>query len=45
MFDHVKHKCVLGFKELILAYLDGRTTIPVDISLHYEKGKEKNYGA
>ena len=44
VFDHVKHKCVLGFKELILAYFDGRTTIPVDFSLHREKGKEKDYG-
>ena len=44
VFDHVKHKCVLGFKELILAYFDGRTTIPVDFSLHREKGREKNYG-
>ena len=44
VFDHVKHKCVLGFKELILAYFDGRTTIPVDFSLHREKGTDKNYG-
>ena len=44
VFDHVKHKYALGFKELILAYFDGRTTIPVDFSLHREKGKEKNYG-
>ena len=44
VFDHVRHKCVLGFKELILAYFDGRTTIPVDFSLHREKGKESNYG-
>jgi hypothetical protein len=44
VFDHVKHKCVPGFKELILAYFDGRTTIPVDFSLHREKGREKNYG-
>ena len=44
VFDHVKHKYVLGFKELILAYFDGRTTIPVDFSLHREKGKEKDYG-
>ena len=34
----------MGFKELILAYFDGRTTIPVDFSLHREKGKEKNCG-
>ena len=44
VFDHVKHKYALGFKELVLAYFDGRTTIPVDFSLHREKGKEKNYG-
>lgn len=44
VFDHVKHKYALGFKELVLAYFDGRTTIPVDFSLHREKGKKKNYG-
>ena len=44
MFDHVKHKCVLGYKLLLLAFFDGRSTIPVDFSLHREKGEEKNYG-
>ena len=44
VFDHVAHKCVLGFKALILAYFDGRSTIPVDFSLHREKGKKGDYG-
>jgi hypothetical protein len=44
VFDHVKHKCVLGYKLLLLAFFDGRSTIPVDFSLHREKGEEKNYG-
>jgi len=44
VFDHVKHKCVLSYKLLLLAFFDGRSTIPVDFSLHREKGEEKNYG-
>lgn len=44
VFDHVKHKCVLGYKLLLLAFFDGRSTIPVDFSLHREKGEEKSYG-
>ena len=44
VFDHVKHKCVLGYKLLLLAFFDGRSTIPVDFSLHRAKGEEKNYG-
>lgn len=44
VFDHVKHKCVLGYKLLLLAFFDGRSTIPVDFSLHREKGEGKNYG-
>ena len=44
VFDHVKHKCVLGYKLLLLAFFDGRSAIPVDFSLHREKGEEKNYG-
>ena len=27
VFDHVKHKCVLGYKLLLLAFFDGRSTI------------------
>lgn len=44
VYDHVKHKCVLGYKLLLLAYFDGRSTLPADFSLHREKGTEKNYG-
>lgn len=44
VFDHVFHKYVLGYKLLLLAYCDGRSFIPVDFSLHREKGKKKNYG-
>ena len=40
VFDHVRHKCVLGFKELILAYFDGRTTIPVDSKKRDEKNPD-----
>lgn len=44
VYNHVVHKYVLGFKALILAYFDGRSTIPVDFSLHREKGKNRRYG-
>lgn len=44
VFDHVCHKCILGFKLNLLAFFDGRTTIPVDFSIHREKGSESNYG-
>ena len=44
VFDHVTLGFVLGYKLLLLAYFDGRSSIPVDFSLHREKGKEKNYG-
>lgn len=44
VFDYVKHRYVLGFNEPILAFLDARTTIPVDFSLHREKGRERDYG-
>ncbi|MCF0195582.1 MAG: transposase [Bacteroidaceae bacterium] len=44
VFDHVSHKYVLGFKLNLLAFFDGRSTIPVDFSLHREKGSEGNYG-
>jgi len=29
VFGHVKHKCVLGYKLLLLAFFDGRSTIMV----------------
>lgn len=44
VFDHVFHKYVLGYKLLLLAYCDGRSSIPVDFSLHREKGKKGTCG-
>ena len=40
VFDHVKGRCVLGYKLLLCAFFDGKTTIPFDFSLHQEKGKQ-----
>jgi hypothetical protein len=34
----------LGYKLLLCAFFDGKTTIPFDFSLHQEKGKQGNYG-
>ena len=44
VFDHVKGKCVLGYKLLVCAFFDGKSTIPIDMSLHCEKGKKKDFG-
>ena len=44
VFDHVKGKCVLGYKLLLCAFFDGKTTIPFDFSLHQEKGKQGDCG-
>ena len=42
VWDHVSNRCVLGFKMLLMAYWDGTSLIPVDFSLHREKGKNKD---
>lgn len=46
LWDHVSHRWVLGFKVLCLGYFDGKSFIPLDFSLHREKGanKKKPYG-
>lgn len=46
VFDHVYHRYCLGFKGLIMGYCDSKSFIPVDFSLHNEKGKrlDKPYG-
>lgn len=44
VFDHVKGKCVLGFKVLVCAFFDGKSTLPIDFSIHSEKGKNGDYG-
>lgn len=44
VFDHVKGHSVLGFKLLLCAYCDGKSTLPVDFTIHSEKGRDKTYG-
>lgn len=44
VFDHVKMKCVLGYKLLLCMYFDGKSSLPFDFSLHEEIGKEGNSG-
>lgn len=44
VFDHVKGRCVLGYKLLLCAYCDGKSTLPVDFTIHSEKGRDKKYG-
>lgn len=38
VFDHVLGKCVLGYKLLILAFFDGRSTYTIDLAMHRESG-------
>ena len=44
VFDHVLSKCVLGYKVQILCVSDGTTTVPVDFSIHREKGGDGSCG-
>jgi len=46
VWDHVTNRFVLGFKILVGLYYDGTSCLPVDFSLHREKGKnaKKPYG-
>ena len=41
VFNHVKGRCVLGYKPLLRASFDSKTTIPCDFSLHQEKGNKE----
>lgn len=41
VWDHVKNRRVLGYKLNLMGYWDGFSFIPVDFSLHREKGKNK----
>ena len=34
VFDHVKGRCVLGYKLLLCAFFDGKTTMLCDLSRH-----------
>ena len=44
VFDHTRHAHVLGYKLLSLSFFDGVSHVPLDFSLHAEKGKKGNYG-
>lgn len=43
VFDHVDRKHKLGYKLLTLGYWDGKSFLPIDFSLHREKGKRKAF--
>jgi len=43
VWDHVKQRSVLGFKILVMLYWDGISSIPLDFSIHREKGRRKSY--
>jgi hypothetical protein len=40
VWDHVSGISILGFKLLIMGYWDGTSFIPIDLSLHREKGTQ-----
>ena len=39
IFSHVRQRCILGYKAMMLCWSDGRTQFMLDFSLHGEKGK------
>lgn len=41
VWDHVTNNYVLGFKLLVMMYWDGKSSIPLDFSLHREKGRKQ----
>ena len=42
VYDHVKHKYLLGYKILLLGLWDGKSFLPVDFSIHGEKGTNQD---
>lgn len=46
VWDHVLNRCILGYKLLVMGYWDGVSFIPLDFSLHRERGKnaDKPFG-
>lgn len=44
VFNHVTKTYPYAYKILTLGYSDGKSFIPLDFSLHNEKGKKKNFG-
>lgn len=43
VFDHTDGRHKLGYKLLTLSFFDGKSCIPLDCSLHAEKGKKGDY--
>lgn len=41
IWNHVRQVSIFGFKLLVLGYYDGKSFVPVDFSIHREKGKNK----
>ena len=44
VLDHVKQRSILGYKFLLLAITDTKSTLPLDFSLHAESGSKNNFG-
>lgn len=44
VFSHLEHKCILGFKCLLMAVTDGRSQLLLDFSIVGEPGKKGNHG-
>ena len=44
VYSHVTRAYPFAYKILTLGYSDGKSFIPLDFSLHNEKGKKKNFG-
>jgi len=42
IWSHVQHGSILGYKILVLGIYDGASFIPLDFSIHREKGKKKD---
>ena len=43
VWDHVEQRSILVYKILVMLYWDGKSFIPVDFSIHREKGKKEWY--
>lgn len=42
IYDHVSNRFILGYKLLAMGYWDSKSFIPLDFSLHRERGKNAN---
>ena len=42
VWDHVKQRSILGYKILVMLYWDGKSSIPLDFSIHREKGQKES---